>query len=126
MDIVSKFAVIIILFLATLGFGLWVSFSGKPYNGLLFTAHKLFALVMVVFIVIRMIQVLRGVQPQMLLVSLLALAGLCVIVLFATGALLSIGTQRYSLSLTTHRVAMILLPLAMGGSLYLLVQASLT
>jgi hypothetical protein len=120
MDIVSKFVLIGLLFLLTLGSGLWVSFSGKPYNGLLFIAHKLLALASVIFIVIRIVQVLRGGQPQMLVVSLLALAGVCVIALFATGVRLSIGTQPNVLSLTAHRVALILLPLAMGGSFYLL------
>ena len=120
MDTLSNFALPGILLLLTLGFGFWVSRSGRPYNGLLFNVHKLAALAMVIVIGIKIVPVLKPVQPQPLVISLLAAAGLCAVALFVTGALMSIGRLPDRLTLAVHRAALILLPPAMAAALYLL------
>jgi hypothetical protein len=116
----SRFTLPAILLLLTLGFGLWVSLTGKPYHSALFNVHKLAALAAAILATLRVVQVLKLVHPQALLIALLALAGLSVLALFATGAMLSIGTSPYRLILIIHRVALFLLPLAMLVAVYLL------
>ena len=44
MYVLSKFTFAVILLLLKLGFGVRVSLTGKPYDGLLFNAHKRLAL----------------------------------------------------------------------------------
>jgi hypothetical protein len=44
MDTITQFTTPGIIFLLTLVFGIWLSNSGKPYNGILFNIHKLIAL----------------------------------------------------------------------------------
>ncbi len=122
MEILSHFLLPIILLALTLGFGLWVSLAGRPYKSLLFNIHKLAALGAVVFFVIRIVPQLRAFPFQPLQSALLGLAALCVLALFATGAVMSIGTKKHAAVLTIHRAALFLLPLAAAASLYLLIM----
>lgn len=120
MDILSKFSLPGILLLLTMGFGVWVSLTGKPYNGLLFNLHKLIALATLVFLVIRLAAVLKSAPAHAAVMALLIFAAVCVLALFVTGALMSIGIPQYQLVLTVHRIGLVLLPMAMAGALYLL------
>ncbi len=123
MDTFSKFSLPLILFLLTLAFGFWLSKVGKPYNGALFNVHKLVALGAVVFAVIQNSKT-GIVGPPLLLVALIAV-GLCVVALFASGALMSIGKLDYTLTLTIHRIALAVLVIAAGLVVYLLNPAQL-
>jgi hypothetical protein len=116
MDTISKFSLPLLLFLLTLAFGFWLSKVGKPYNGILFNVHKLIALGAVVFAVIQIFK--TGVAGPLLLI--VALAGFCVVALFASGALMSMGKLDYALTLTIHRIAPVVLIIAMGLAVYLL------
>lgn len=102
-----------ITFILTLAFGFWVSHVGKPYNGLLFNVHKLIALGAVVATVIQLAKLLKGADSLALIIVLLVVAALCVIALFASGALMSMGKLDYALMLTVHRVAPVVLIVAM-------------
>ncbi len=108
------------LYLLTLVFGFWLSRAGKPYNNLLFNIHKLIALGAVVLVVIWFWPMPRPVDSLALLVGLLVVAALCVIALFASGALMSAGKLDYALMLTIHRIAPVLLTIALGLVIYLL------
>ena len=116
----SKFIVTGILFLLTLAFGVWLSRSGKPYNGALFNIHKLIALATVVVAVIQLIGVLKASASPALVIVLLVLAGLSVIALFASGALMSAGKLDYAIMLAVHRIAPLVLAVAMALVVYLL------
>ena len=116
----SKFIVTGILFLLTLAFGFWLSRSGKPYNGILFNIHKLIALAMVVVAVLQLIKVLKTPSSPMLLIVMLVLAGLCVIALFASGALMSAGKLNYTIMLAVHRIAPPALVVTLTLVIYLL------
>jgi len=105
MDTITKFATPGITLLLTLGFGFWVSDTGKPYNGLLFNIHKLIALGTVIIAAIQLSKMLKGADSLGLIIALLALASICVIALFATGALMSMEKLDYMLTLTIHRIA---------------------
>jgi len=111
--LVSKFLLPGIVFILTLAFGFWVSHVGKPYNGLLFNVHKLIALGAVVATVIQLVKLLKSADALALVAVLLVVAALCVIALFASGALMSMDKLDYALILTIHRVAPVVLVIAM-------------
>ena len=102
-----------ILYLVTLIFGIWLSRMGKPYNVPLFNIHKLIALGAVVVAVIELSKVLKNADSLSLMIGLLIVAALCVVALFATGALMSMDKLDYPLTLTIHRIALVVLPIAM-------------
>jgi hypothetical protein len=109
----SKFALPIIAFVLTLAFGFWVSNVGKPYNGLLFNVHKLIALGAVIATIVQLTKVFRNDNSLAFIILLLVVATLCVIALFASGALMSLGKMDYALMLTVHRIAPVVLFIAM-------------
>ncbi|MGB8214789.1 MAG: hypothetical protein WCE68_14630 [Anaerolineales bacterium] len=113
MDMLSKLTTSGILFILTLVFGVWVSLTGKPYNGILFTIHKLIALSAVVVTVIQLYQLLKGTQIQVPPLAFIIAAGLCVLVLFFTGAMMSAVKLDYKIMLIIHRIAFILTPMAL-------------
>ena len=120
MDTLSKFAFPGILLALTLAFGFWLSSAGKPYNGLLFNVHKLVALGGVIYTGWRFSQWLNGVNIPVALTVLLVAVVLCVIALFASGGLLSVGKLDYAWMLTTHRVGLAALVVMLGAVVYLL------
>lgn len=122
METLTKFAIPGTALLLTLIFGFWLSSSGKPYNGILFNIHKLIALGAVIAAGIQLAKVLRGADSLALVITLLVLAGICVIALFATGTLLSIEKMDYRLVLTIHQIATVTLVIAVGLVAYLLVR----
>jgi hypothetical protein len=122
METLTKFAIPGTALLLTLIFGFWLSSSGKPYNGILFNIHKLIALGAVIAAGIQLAKVLRGADSLALVITLLVLAGICVIALFATGTLLSIEKMDYRLVLTIHQIATATLVIAVGLVAYLLVR----
>ena len=97
-----------ILFALTLGFGLWLSLAGRPYNGLLFNIHKLLALGVVVLVGVQAFAWMRA-APTLLIVG----AALGVVALFFSGAMLSVGRMDHALALMIHRVGLAL-SVAMG------------
>ncbi|MBN1312951.1 MAG: hypothetical protein JXB30_16170 [Anaerolineae bacterium] len=124
MDTLSKFTIPGILLVLTLSFGFWLSHLGKPYNSALFNVHKLIALGTVVIAVIQFSKILKGADSLALIIVLLVLAGLCIIALFASGALMSMGKMEYTLALTIHRIAPVVMVVAMVLIAYLLVRNS--
>jgi len=120
MDTITKFTIPGIAFLLTLAFGLWVSYSGKPYNGILFNIHKLIALGAVIVTIVQLSRMLTTADSMALIIVLLVLAGVCVVALFATGALMSMGKLNYDVTLTVHKIAPVVMALAMALVVYLL------
>lgn len=120
MDITSKFITPGIVFLLTLVFGLWLSLSGKPYNGILFNIHKLIALGTVIFTTVQIYDSLKNMETPTLFVVLIMVAGLCVAALFASGAFMSIRNLNYQVMLAIHRIALVLGFIAMTVTIYLL------
>lgn len=93
----------VILCALTLGFGLWLSLTGRPYNGLLFNVHKLLALGAVILVGVQAFAWMKA-APILLVVG----AALGVVALFFSGAMLSVGRMNYALALTIHRVGLAL------------------
>jgi len=105
----SKLFPSVILFVLTLGFGLWLSLSGKPYNGLLFNIHKLLALGAVILAGVQVYHQMKNLPFQGIFTLLVVVVVVCVVTLFFSGAMLSIGKMDYALALTIHRVGLALL-----------------
>ena len=108
------------IFLLTLAAGLWLSRSGKPLKTGIFTVHKLIALAAVVVTALQTYNALRILEVQPLVVALLFVIGLCVVALFATGALMSAEKPGYRGLLTIHRIAPLLAVVAGVAVIYLL------
>jgi hypothetical protein len=120
MDIASRFITPGIIFILTLIFGVWLSLVGKPYNGILINIHKLIALAGVIIIALRLSRMLKQADLQVLVILLVIVVGLCVIALFATGAIMAMGKLNHSIMLAIHNIALILMPVAMVVIVYLL------
>lgn len=122
LDTLSKFTIPGILFVLTVIFGFGLSNAGKPYNGILFNVHKLIALGAVVYACWQFSQVLKPIGFSAILIILLVISALGTIALFATGSLMSAKVLDYSLMLTIHRIAPVVLVLALGSVAYLLIN----
>ena len=120
MSIVSRFVVPGIIYILTLASGVWLTRSGKPLNTAIFTIHKLIALGAAVAATIQTYQVLKTAQTPAILIALLVVAGVCVLALFATGALLSVDRPAYRILLTVHNIAPVLAVIVMALAVYLL------
>jgi hypothetical protein len=120
METVSKFMLPGIGFVLTVASGIWLSSIGKPLNTIIFTLHKLIALAAVILTGIQVYKTLQEMGIQALPMVLIVLTGLCVIALFVTGALLSLGKPVDEVLLTIHKIAPVLALLAMTGVIYLL------
>lgn len=94
-----------ILFGLTLASGFILSHLGKPYRGLWFNVHKLLALGAVVFMVIRVLKLLKSMDAGSLAIVMLVLAAISIIALFASGTLISLGKMDDVLMLWIHRIA---------------------
>ena len=113
-----KFIIPGILLLLTLVSGFWVSQTGKPCNGFLFNIHKLIALGTVVVTIVQLIQPLKTADSLVLTITGLVVAAICVVALFASGALMSAGKLSYALMLTVHRIAPAVLVVSLALAVY--------
>jgi hypothetical protein len=119
MDFITKLITPVILFVLTLVFGFLLSRQGKPYNSVLFNIHKLTALGGVISIIVRLYNTMNIANSPMLFVMLIMM-GICVVTLFVSGALMSLGKLHYKFTLAVHRITPILAIAAMGTAIYLL------
>jgi len=117
---ISRIVVTGLLFLFTLVSGVWLSHSGKPYNSAIFTIHKLIALGAVISTAVTVYHLRTGVDIQTFAVGAIVVAGVLLLSLFVSGALLSIGKPEHVAILTIHRVAPLLAVIATALTLYLL------
>ncbi|MBN2549056.1 MAG: hypothetical protein JXB15_07865 [Anaerolineales bacterium] len=117
----DRFATPGLLLVLTVAFGFWLSSQGKPYNGLLFNVHKLFALGAVVLMVLQFSKSMESLHLNTLIITLLVVSAICAVALFASGALMSLGKLDYTIVLLVHRIAMTTLVLVLILSVYLLI-----
>ncbi len=117
----SRIIVVGLLFLFTFVFGIWLSSSGKPYNSVLFTIHKLIALGAVILTAVTVYQLRADVEIRALILGAMVVTALLFLALFVSGALLSIGKPDHVVILIIHRIAPLLAVIATALTLYLLV-----
>lgn len=108
-----------VLFILVVGVGFWVSWLGKPYNGILFNIHKLGALAALVLSVLSIINFDLPEIHKNLIVGLLAAGALGVVALFATGAIMSIQEYQNLLLRRVHQAALVLVVIVASWMLYI-------
>jgi hypothetical protein len=108
-----------LLFLGTVSFGFWVRARGRPYHPLLFNIHKLVALAGVIFLgkQMRLLILDSGLSEGVLVPAILVAGSL--VLLFATGALLSIRAEESKTVVLFHRAGTIVISLCLGLLLFL-------
>jgi hypothetical protein len=125
----SKIAICGLLFVLTLVSGVWLSQSGKPFNGTIFTIHKLIALATVIIIGVNIYHLYSAMDARTLVaLSVIVASGLLFLALFVSGALLSlIAGALLSLEkpvpeaiLRIHQVAPLLALVSSTATFYLL------
>lgn len=112
-----------LLFITTLASGVWLTHSGKPLNVLLFTLHKLIALGAVVSAAVWAVRLARSANTTPAAGGwMAAVAIVCILALFASGALMSANKLNYEALHWVHRIAPVLLGLSAAGFFALLLQ----
>jgi hypothetical protein len=119
MDVVAKFITPGFIFLLTLVSGFWLSNSGKPLNTVIFTVHKLIALAAVIFTSIAIYSLIKNVEIQSLIVTLIVIVVVCILVSFLTGALLSLDIPKNNILLIIHKTAPLLAVISLAVTIYL-------
>jgi hypothetical protein len=107
-------------FLLTLASGVWLSRSGRPLNTPIFTIHKLIALAAAVLTAIAVYGLFSKAEIQAVTLALIIAAGLGVLTLFVSGALLSRGNSADDAILTIHKVAPLVMATALATTVCLL------
>jgi hypothetical protein len=115
----QRLLISILLFLGTISFGFWVRARGRPYHPLLFNIHKLIALAGVIFLglQVRLLILGSGLSEQVELPVFLVAGSL--VLLFATGALMSIRDEESKTIVFIHWVGTIIICLCLGWVLFL-------
>ncbi len=109
-----------VLFVVILLSGYRLSRSGKPYNALLLTVHKLISVGAVVWLVVTMVRSNRAAGLSAAELSAGVVTGLFFVSLIATGGLLSSEAQTPALVAKVHQIAPYLTILSTAVTLYLL------
>lgn len=108
-----------LLLLLTIILGVWLSSSGKPYNGIIFNIHKLIALALVLFTSISFYSLLKNAEIISIVV-LIIITILSVIALFVSGAFLSIGNTPYSLLKNVHIISAVVVTGTSSAVIYII------
>jgi hypothetical protein len=112
----------LILLLITLTFGVWIHFSGKPYNNALFTVHKLSGIAAAAFCALFIIRALKIISPGGFTVVLIGIAALSVAALAVSGAFMSAKSAPPLPLNTIHTIATFLFTISCGGTIFQLVS----
>ena len=110
----------LVLFLISVCFGFWVRKTGRPYNPVLFNIHKLAALTGVVLTIlnVRAQGILDSQSGWMNAILAGTLFG--VVMLFASGGVMSIRKTEIGFALSFHRTGSVLIVLCLVGAVSLL------
>ena len=112
--------IVVLLYLAILVSGFWLSRLGRPLNVILLTVHKLVSLAAVVLLVFTVYLVTW--EAMLYAVDWLAVAVTCLLFLgtIATGGLLSTDKKMPVVVSLIHKIAPFLAVLSSAGTMYLL------
>ena len=102
MNMIFKGSITIFALGMVMIFGFLLSKNGKPYNDILFTIHKVVALAMIIYSYLYIKQFKSIIRNDFWLVLFLIIIVICILALFVTGALLSIGKVDYVMLKRLH------------------------
>jgi len=109
---------IVLFYIVTIGTGILMHRSGRPFNPLISVLHKLIALAVVVATILLVRSGVMGGTLSVPAIVLIAVTFLLLISLFVTGALLSGEGESSKPVLLLHNLATVLAPV--GGVIALL------
>jgi hypothetical protein len=110
------------LFLFTLISGFWLSRSGKPFNVIILTIHKLTSLAAAVLLGIVIYRINQVAPLRTIELAAGVVTGLFFLDAVVSGGLLSIGKPMPAVILTMHRITPFLTVLSAAVTLYLLLS----
>jgi hypothetical protein len=116
---VLRIAVAGFMLLLTFGSGYWMSRIGHPLNPVLFTFHKILAVLAIVVIVKSITHVYKHIG---IFTGEWRLGAGLYLTVIITGALLSFESTRYPMVISIHKLTSLLLLLAAGILFFLLVS----
>lgn len=114
------FVVAGLFFLFIFVFGYWLGHSGKPYNAIIFTIHKLIPLAAVIFLVKVILHRNQAVALSTIELTTVVVTGLFFLSAIITGGLLSIDKPMPVVILRVHQIIPYLTVLSTAVTLYLL------
>jgi hypothetical protein len=109
-----------ILFALIVASGVWLTKSGRPLNTGIFTVHKLIALATLVFIIIIVRTLAKGIALNPVMIISIVLTFLFFIIMFATGAVLSFEKPAPGFVLLLHKIVPALTLAASAATVYLM------
>jgi hypothetical protein len=125
MSLTLKLSLCGLLLVIIIATGIWLSSLSRPFNTGAVTIHKLIALAFVVFLSNVIIRLLKETQINSIILLFLIIAGLSIIALFASGALLSIDRITPKIILTIHSLTPIITVISLITAVYLLLKDKL-
>jgi hypothetical protein len=108
-----------LLYLLSIGLGVWLSYSGRPLNKALSAVHKLVSLGAAVVTVFLFLDLLKGFQLYAAQLALLIAAGACIAALIGTGAILSGAKDLNKKLRLMHSVLTVAAVVCLAGAVYL-------
>ena len=121
MNVDTRILVIGLLFVLKFIFGYWLNLSGKPYNVILLTIHKLLSLATMVYIIVIATQVHRDAGLITREIVVVAITVLLFIISIASGGWLSTDKPPHNAISLLHMITPFLSALTTALTLYLLV-----
>lgn len=122
MNLTGKLILSGVLTILIIGTGIWVSSLGRPINTRVLTVHKLVAIAFSVLTTVVVIGLLKTSQIQSVSLIFLIIAGIAVIVLFATGAILSFEKPASKIILIVHAFTPIITIVSFSAAFFLLIK----
>lgn len=117
----SRIITIGVLFALKFLFGFWLFRTGKRYNVVILTIHKLVALGIIVVLILT-VNGARDVELKTAHIIAIAITGVLFVLAIATGGLMSTDKTMPAIVTTVHQIAPFLSILSTIAMLYLLVR----
>ena len=92
------------LFVAVFALGFWLRQSGKPYSGLVLTAHKLISLAVLVLFVLTVNRINKATPLASAALASAVLTGVFFVIAIISGGLASTDKPAPAIALLLHRV----------------------
>ncbi len=100
--------------------GIWLNRSGKPYNGIILTIHKLISLGTIVFLAITIRRIFQTSALSTVEIIVTIITGLFFLGTMITGGMLSVRRPMPKVVFKLHRITPLLTVLSTAVMLYLL------
>ena len=103
----------VLLFLAAVASGIYLCITGAPYPTLLITVHKLISLLATAGLAYTLIRIVQKTGVSGFIISMMVVVAVLAIMLFASGALMIIGTPRHAMWRILHIAASTVITIAL-------------